>query len=143
LGCNISYSYDKDLEQKLSRFQHMCGTTQRKLKNETRKDTWITFYKVIADSLCMEVKTGLWINLKGGKLKQQKCVFLGVSGYTLIDHVHNMAIHIASQIYVLEERIQDYKNKWHHHILRMDSSRLRITSQTDEWEDDGRIVFEM
>jgi hypothetical protein len=47
------YSYDKDLEQKLSRFLHMCGTTQRMLKNKTRKDTQFTFYKVIAVSMLM------------------------------------------------------------------------------------------
>jgi hypothetical protein len=40
---------------------------------------------------------------------------LGISGYTHTDYVHN------TEIYALEDRIQDYKNKWHNHILRMDS----------------------
>jgi tyrosine-protein phosphatase YwqE len=29
----------------------------------------------------------------------------------------------AIQVHALEERRRDYKNKWHDHILRMDSSR--------------------
>jgi hypothetical protein len=48
-----------------------------------------------------------------------------VSGYTTCtDYVRNMIIHNALQMYALEERIQDCKNKWYNHILRMDSSRL-------------------
>jgi hypothetical protein len=54
--------------------------------------------------------------------------------------------HDTLQIYALEEIIQNYKNKWHNHILRTDTSRLtkklRITNQTeeemlDDLEDDG------
>jgi hypothetical protein len=56
----------------------------------------------------------------------------------------------ALQVCASEERIQDYKNKWHNHILRIDFSRLthklRITGRRNEemledQEDDGRIVF--
>jgi hypothetical protein len=57
------------------------------------------------------------------------------SGYTLTYHVHNAAIRNTFQIYALEKRIQDYKNMWHNHILKMDSSRtkeLRTSSQTGE-----------
>jgi hypothetical protein len=39
--------------------------------------------------------------------------------YTLTDHVRNTTIRTA---YDLEERIQDYRNTWHNHILRMNSS---------------------
>jgi hypothetical protein len=49
-----------------------------------------------------------------------------ISGYKIRGHVRNTTIHNALQIYALGERIQDYKRKWHNHILlvRMDSSRL-------------------
>jgi hypothetical protein len=46
-----------------------------------------------------------------------------VSEYTLTDHVRSTTLN-ALQIYSLEERLQDYKNKWLIHILRMDCSRL-------------------
>jgi hypothetical protein len=55
------------------RFSWMCGTVQRMLENKTRKDTEIKFYKLLC--LSMGVKTGLWLDLKGEKLKQQKCAF--------------------------------------------------------------------
>jgi hypothetical protein len=32
LRCDVPYSYDKDLEEKLSRFQQMCETTRRMIK---------------------------------------------------------------------------------------------------------------
>jgi hypothetical protein len=68
-----------------------------------------------------------------------------VTGCKLTDHVHN-----TLKIHDLEERIQDYENKCHNHMLRMDSLRLtqklRITNQTDEEmlddrEDVGRMVY--
>jgi hypothetical protein len=43
LNCDISYNYDKDLEQKLSRFQQMCGTIQRIPNDNNLKATWIKF----------------------------------------------------------------------------------------------------
>jgi hypothetical protein len=76
-----------------------------------------------------------------------------ISGYTRAprDDVRNATIRNALQICALEERIQDYRNKWHNHILGIDSLRptqtLRTTNQTDEElldveEDDGKIEFE-
>jgi hypothetical protein len=56
-----------------------------------------------------------------------------VPGYTLTDHT---AIRNALQVYASEQRIQDCKNKWHIHTLRLDSSRLAqmssISNETDE-----------
>jgi hypothetical protein len=71
-----------------------------------------------------------------------------VSGYTLTDHVCNMTMCTALQIHALEESIPDYKNMWHNHILRMDSSRLTQKVQNfqadkemlDDQEDNGRSV---
>jgi hypothetical protein len=48
--------------------------------------------------------------------------FLGlVSGYTIAGHVLSMTVRNDLQKNALEEGIQHYKNKWHNHILRMDS----------------------
>jgi hypothetical protein len=45
------------------------------------------------------------------KTKAAEMSFLRlIPGYTLTDHVHNMTIHNALQIYASEESIQDYKN---------------------------------
>jgi hypothetical protein len=63
-----------------------------------------------------------------------------VSAYTIKDHVSITIIRNALQIYVSEERIHDYKNKWHNHILVMDSSRL--TQKFKNYQPDGRISAE-
>jgi hypothetical protein len=51
-------------------------------------------------------------------------VLICVSGYTSTDCLRDTTVRIVLQILDLEERIQDYKNKWHDRNLRMDSSRL-------------------
>jgi hypothetical protein len=74
LGSDMSYSYGKELEQKLSIFQHMCRKIQRTLKTKTRK-----FYKIVAAHMVMygreNRKTGLSVDPKEGKLNQQKTCF--------------------------------------------------------------------
>jgi hypothetical protein len=48
LGCDISYNYDDDLQNKLHKFQYMCSTIKRTQIHKTRKDTLLKFYKVMA-----------------------------------------------------------------------------------------------
>jgi hypothetical protein len=73
-----------------------------------------------------------------------------VSGYALTACVRGTTVRIALQIFDLEERIQDYKNKGRYIILRMDSSRLnpefkncqqRDEEILDDWEDDGTMFL--
>lgn len=39
LGCYISYEQDDDKNQKLNKYQIICSTMQRTLRNQTRNDT--------------------------------------------------------------------------------------------------------
>jgi hypothetical protein len=55
LGCDISFSYNKNLSQKVYIFQYACGTIKRTLRNKTRKDTMLKFYKVMAVSAYADV----------------------------------------------------------------------------------------
>ena len=48
LGCDIIYDYDHDVQKKLHKFQHLCGTMIRTLKGKTRPETQLKFYKVMA-----------------------------------------------------------------------------------------------
>lgn len=58
LGCNITYQQYKNV-YKLNKFQHICGTVYRSLKNHTIKEGSIKFYKTTAlPILCMEAN--LW-----------------------------------------------------------------------------------
>jgi hypothetical protein len=69
--------------------------------------------------------------MKGGKLKQQKCSFKGFSLNVRLQTTYATRQYAMHYEYIFVERIQDYGNKWHDHILRMDSlrliHRLRIT----------------
>jgi hypothetical protein len=47
LGCNVMYKYDEDLNDKLSKFQNICGVIARTLKKKTRKETNLKFYKIM------------------------------------------------------------------------------------------------
>jgi hypothetical protein len=42
--------------------------------------------------------------------------------YTYKPYVQYFNMQCITNVYALEERIQDCKNKWHNHILRIDSS---------------------
>jgi hypothetical protein len=43
LECNVTYKYDEDLNDKLSKFQNICGVIARTLKKKTRKETNLKF----------------------------------------------------------------------------------------------------
>jgi hypothetical protein len=45
LDCIISVSENKNLERKLSKVNHVCGTIRTELNNETRKEAPIKSYK--------------------------------------------------------------------------------------------------
>jgi hypothetical protein len=48
LGSDISNENNKDIDEKVAKFRHICGSTHRNVKNKTRKDTRIKFYETIA-----------------------------------------------------------------------------------------------
>jgi hypothetical protein len=47
LGCNISYCERKEVDNKVNKFQILCGTI-RTLKRKIQLSTQIKFYKVMA-----------------------------------------------------------------------------------------------
>ena len=47
LGCNISYCERKEVNNKVNKFQRMCGTISRTLKRKTQLSTQIKFCKVM------------------------------------------------------------------------------------------------
>jgi hypothetical protein len=48
LGCEISKENNRDIDKKLGRFQMLCGPVHRTLKNKTRKEKRLKFYKTMA-----------------------------------------------------------------------------------------------
>lgn len=53
---NIGYQHDCDKNKKLTRNQTMCGTIQTTLKDKTRRNTKIKFYKIMAARVLTLVK---------------------------------------------------------------------------------------
>jgi hypothetical protein len=68
--CDISYDRNKDLDEKLSRFQHMCGTLPITLRNKTKNDTQIKFCKVIASSMVVYGRE-IWVPNRSEKRKPE------------------------------------------------------------------------
>ena len=53
LGCNVSYCERKVNNNKVNKFQRMCGSINRTLKGKTQLSTQIKFYKVMAFPVLM------------------------------------------------------------------------------------------
>ena len=126
LGCDITYDRDKDIENKINKFQSICGTINRTLQNKTRKDTKLKFYKVMAVPVLMYGSES-WILKEADKNKIQAAEmrFLRkVKGCSRRDHIRNETIREELEIFNINERINDYKEKWKNHINRMDSTRI-------------------
>lgn len=96
LGYDISYSYENDLEQMLSRFQ----TVPRVLKKKAIKYTQIKFYKVIAVPVAVYGSEDQTLNRsERRKIETAEMSFLRhISGYTLTDHVCRATICNTLQI---------------------------------------------
>jgi hypothetical protein len=86
----------------------MCGIIQRTLKNKTRKDTQIKFYKVITGPMFVYGSVNWALNRsEGRKTETAKICFLRrVSEYALTDHVYTTTIRNALRKYASKEIIQ-------------------------------------
>jgi hypothetical protein len=48
LGSDVSYENNKDIDEKVAKFRHICGSMHRNLKNKTSRDSRTKFYKTTA-----------------------------------------------------------------------------------------------
>jgi hypothetical protein len=125
LGCDIQYNYDADLQNKLHKFQYMCGTIKQTLINKTRKDTQLKFYKVMAVSVLYGCKNWALNREDRRKTETAEIKFLRrVAGYTFRDEVINTIIREELQIFNIGERIQSRKIEWHEHLSQMEQHRI-------------------
>lgn len=126
LGCEVSYNKDNDVIQKLYKFQYMCGTISRTLKNKTRVDTQLKFYKTMAVPMLMYGSENWALNRSDvRKVETSEMKFLRrVAGLTLRDQVSNNEIRQTLGIYDLKEKIYTNKINWYNHIQRMDHNSI-------------------
>jgi hypothetical protein len=81
---------------------------------------YISFYRIISS-----VENWTLNNSERRRIETAEMRFLRrVSGCTFTNHVCNTTVLSALQMYVLKERIQDYRNSWNNHILGMTFSSL-------------------
>ena len=117
LGCDISFDVDKDIQNKVNRFQHICGTINRTLKNKTRRETKLKFYKTMAVPVLLYGSES-WITKQRDKsnIQSAELRFLRrVKGCTRKDRKTNEDMWEESNIYNLNEKTEEYRGKWRQH----------------------------
>ena len=126
LGNSVSYDRDYDVDKKLQKFQRICGTISRTLKNKTRRETKIKFYKVMAKPV-LSYGSELWTMTKRqeSRIQASEMKFLRqVKGCTRRDCIRNEDIRRELNVYNMNERLKRYKHQWKEHVDRMGETRI-------------------
>ena len=87
LGCNISYRERKEVNNKVNKFQRMCGTISRTLQEKIQLSTQNKFYKVMAVPVLMYGNENWSLNQSDKrKIEAAEMRFLRpMAGYSLLD----------------------------------------------------------
>jgi hypothetical protein len=126
LGYETSFIKERDVKNKIQKFQLVCGTISRTLKNKTCKDTLMKFYKTMAVPVLSYVSES-WVISKEDKDKTQAALmrFLGrVKGCTRADRIRNVDIRAELNTYNNNNRLEENREKWKQHIDRMTETRI-------------------
>ena len=86
LGCNITYCERKEVNNKINKFQRLCGVISRNLKGKTQLSTQIKFYKVMAVPVLMYGSDNWFLN-RSDKRKIEAAeirVLRPTAGYALL-----------------------------------------------------------
>ena len=125
LGCELSLDGEPDFDKKINRFQGICGTIRKHLKN-TRTETQMKFYKVVArPSLLYGSET--WVTTKRAMtgLEDAEMRFLrSVMEYTRLDKIRSDDIRKELEISGRQGVKLKYKQNWINNLERMDNTRL-------------------
>lgn len=126
LGCDLTYDFSIDVEQKLNKFSRVCGTISRHLKHKTRKDTQLKFYKTIAVPT-LTYGSEIWTTTRKqeSRIQAQEMKFLRrVKGCTKRDRFRNTDIRHELNVNSINDVIKEYRKNWKEHLDRMDDNRL-------------------
>jgi hypothetical protein len=103
----------------------LCGPVHRTLKNKTRKEKRLKFYKTMAIPALM-YGGETWVPTKKvqTRIQSTEMNFLWkTEGCTKLDHVTNEMI-TELNIYPVNDTVEQYCNNWFEHINRMQDTRL-------------------
>jgi hypothetical protein len=106
LGCNVTYKYDEDLNDKLSKFKKMCEVIARTLKKKIMKETNVKFYKIMAVPVLLNgsetwtPRKRDWNRIQAAEMKYLRTV----KGCTRLDQIRNEDVRNELGISPLSEK---------------------------------------
>lgn len=138
LGSDVGYDKDYDVDNKICKFQRVCGTINRTFRNKIRNETKLKFYKVMAVPMLAYGSETWTLNKKQqSKIQASEMKFLrSVKGCTKRDLITNQSIREELGIFNMNERLKDLKQNWKEHVERMPDTR--ITKQIIQYYPRGR-----
>jgi hypothetical protein len=122
------YKYDEDLNDKLSKFQNVCGVIARTLKKKTRKETNLKFYKIIAVPVLLygsetwTLRKRDWNRIQATEKKYLRTV----KGCTRLNQIRNEDMRNELGISPLSEKLTEYRNKWEKNLQRKEHTRIAL-----------------
>jgi hypothetical protein len=131
---NVSYENNKDIDEKVAKFRHICGSIHRNLKNKTGKDTRIKFYETIAIPTLMYASE-TWVMRKKDKDKIQSAEikFLrSTIGCKLLDRRKTEEIRKELQVTALNDKITENRRKWTEHLNTVPEESHGSTNQKEK-----------
>lgn len=128
LGCDVTYGYSKDIQTKINRFSHVCGTISRYIKNKTRKETQIKLYKTVAvPTLLYGSETQVTKKKEESRIQAKEMKFLRrVKSCIRQDRLRNHDIQGELSIFSLNDRIRNNRRRQTEHLEITGSERLPL-----------------
>jgi hypothetical protein len=97
LGFNASYILKEDINIKLNKFQRMCGTIRRTLRQKTLQSTQLKFCNLMAVPMLTYESENWTINRSDKKIELAEMKFLrSVAGYTLLDTKNEVQTYVQN-----------------------------------------------
>lgn len=127
LGYQISYEEEKDLNEKIIKFNRAMGIINQIFKPTlVQKHTRTRIYKTLARPiLCFGSEAWTIRNIDSQRLTAAEMRFMRrTAGYTRMDHIKNFDIMKELQIEPITEYLQKYRQNWRSHVIRMPRSRI-------------------
>lgn len=126
LGCEITYTTETDINNKLNKFNYITGTLKRTLKNKARKDSLIKLYKTMAvPTITYGSETWTMTAQHIARIQAAEMKFLRpIAGYQRTDKKHNTEIRQQLNVEELNTTIVKYRTSWENHLTRMTDNRI-------------------
>jgi hypothetical protein len=106
-----------DLQNKLQRFNYLCGNIKRTLLNRAQQEKTLKLYKILAVTALL-YGSECWTSTKQQlqQIKSSEMRFLmSVEGYRRVDKKGNTDIRQNYKIFSLGEKIREYQQNYFEH----------------------------